>query len=363
MHIDFYDDSTGAMLRDIFREVGPANVPAFVKSAQLVPSEEFRRDRFIFADDALNKFACDTPQDTWLSGVYFLKQASSMAPEARERIGQMLWDMHEVHGLDPSYLNEKQAAVYEQPEYLITSATAPTDYIDLSLLPVHTKEAVEMSARAFSPEILPPDEVVNAAKFANTLVSLCEDYNLPVPGSLAWYSQPVKRSHVIDSVRQRIGFVLSANDAYDHQAGLQKAAAARGVDLPYAPLPYERFDPKVLQAYDELQKAAYTADLDQEFWHMYYTLDKLAGLEQHPGMAPVYTMAGRPVVDDIYENSIKLAGVQVLLHELQKIADDTLTDIAPEAAAHRHNPVKFATALRDLHPTRQHAIVVQLRGV
>lgn len=363
MYIDFFDDSSTAVLSEIIRDIGPDNVPDYVKTAALIPSTEFRADKHLFADIETQKFACDTPQDTWLSVVYYIKQAADISPNARPRIEQALLDACDIHGMPTDGLFTKAATQFETPIYLIDSVAAPADCVDLSLLPVHSKEAVDLSARSFRPENLPEGEELHAAKYANTLVSLCEDYDLPVPGSLAHFSQPVKRSHVIETIRQRTGFVLMANEAFDKQAGLQKAAADRGVELPYSPINYDRFDSRLLQAYDALSKVAYTGDLDEEFWATYYTLDKLAGLHQHPGMFPVITMANRPVIDDIYENSIKLAGVQILIQELQKVAVETLADLAPDAAAYRDQPAKFATMLHELSPDSQRALVMHLRGL
>lgn len=360
MYIDFYDDSTGAMLADIFKDVGLQNIPDYVKTASLVPSVEFRSDKHLFADIEAQKLACDTPYDTWLSATYYMHQSEGIPKQARARIEASLLDACEMHGMPTEGLFEKAAAAFEEPTYLV--ASGPADFVDLGYLPTHTKEAVELSARTFHPGNLPEGEELNATKYASTLVELCENYELPVPEPLVYFTQAVKRSHVIDSIRQRIGFVMSANQVYDRQAGLQKAASDRGVELPYNPLPYERFDSRLLQAYDELSKVAYTGELDEEFWHPYYELDKLATLDQHPGMTPVIMMANRPVLDDIYENSIKLAGVQILVQELQKVATSTLADLAPDALLVRDEPRKFAAALQNLDPNHQRALLVHLRG-
>src|ERR1035437_7818032 len=122
--IDFYDDSTGALLSDIIRDVGPENVPDFVKNASLIPSDEFRKDKYLFADVETQKFACDTDYDTWLSVMFYIKQAANISPDARPRIEGMLIDACEIHGMDAAGLFAKAAAASEAPEYLIQSVEA-----------------------------------------------------------------------------------------------------------------------------------------------------------------------------------------------------------------------------------------------
>lgn len=359
--IDFYDDSDGSVLRDIMRGIGPENVPDFVKVAGLVPSTEFRADKYLFADIVEKKFACDTPEDTWMSCMYFLKQAASMSFEQAGRIERTLLEACEMHGLPLSMFPAKAAATeFEQPVYIVPGG--PMDCADLTHLPIHSKEATDLSAKTFSPHNLPEGEELNAAKYANTLISKCEEYDLPIPGSLAYFAQPVKRSHVVNTIRQRIGHVMANNEQFDKQESLFKSAAERGVDLPYNRLPIDRYDGRLLQAYDELQKLAYTADLDETFWGTFYTLDKLAGFTDHPGMIPVLTMANRPVQEDMFETAIKLAGVQVLVQDLMAVNPRVLADLAPEALAHQDNPVKFAAAVRGLSHPYQQALVVHLRG-
>jgi hypothetical protein len=344
MLIDFYDDATGAVMRELLEERGPEGVPDYIKSASLIPSAEFRKDKGMLAWEGERKFACDTPADTWLSAAYFSKTAHLIPFQHHESIADALKIAAEIHHIEDD----------------VADFLAPTE--KQAAAAVSERDAVALANHQFATLVSETPDLEAMPKFAAELLSACDVYGIAPTPALATHGMAIKRSHVIDAVRQRLGAIMAANEQADRMASIKSAAERRGVEMPgYHDLP--RFDSAFLKAYDELAKVAHAAELDGPFWHMFATLDKLAGFEGAPGFRPVVSMAGRPVQEDLFEDTMKLAGVQLSIQELMhKVAQDVYADLAPEVLDHWDDPRKVASVLRGLPMPMQRMIVVAARG-
>jgi hypothetical protein len=345
MLIDFYDDSTGAVLREVIEGTGVTGLPEYVKTAALIPSAEFRKDKGVLAWAGENKFACDTPADTWLSAAYFSKTAHLIPFQYHEGIAEAIKAAAEIHQIEADVAEFFPAEIKEAAEYAL-----------------EPRDAVALANQQFTTLISETNDVEMLPKYASELLAACEAQNIqPVP-ALANHGMAVKRSHVIDAVRQRLGAIMATNEQSDRMASIKSAAERRGVDMPgYQELP--RYDSAFLKAYDELAKIAREGELDGEFWQTFATLDKLAGFEGVPGFRPLVSMAGRPVQEDIFEDTLKLAGVQMTIQELMhKVAHDVYADLAPEVLMSWDNPRKVASVLTELPLPVQRMIMVAARG-
>lgn len=345
MLIDFYDDSTGVVLREVIESVGSDGLPDYVKSAALIPSTEFRKDKGVLAWAGENKFACDTPEDTWLSAAYFSKTASLIPFQYHEGIAETIKSAAEIHQIEDDVAvffpeQSKEAGEYE----------------------LSARDAVALANQQFTTLVSETTDVAMLPKYASELLAACEAQHIEPVAALAHHGMAVKRSHVIDAVRQRLGAIMATNEQADRMASIKSAAERRGVDMPgYQDLP--RYDSAFLKAYDELAKIAREGELDGEFWQTFATLDKLAGFEGAPGFRPLVSMAGRPVQEDIFEDTMKLAGVQMTIQELMhKVGHEVYADLAPEVLMSWDNPGKVASVLSDLPLPVQRMIVVAARG-
>jgi hypothetical protein len=346
MLFDYHDDTTSAVLTRHIHDHGESAIPEFVKAAAEAPGEATRAEKTLYAWPKLKKFACDTAADTWLAAFYFTKTASQIGNvDDRNFVRDQIKYAAAIHGVEDIIL-----PMLEEPVQKAASEA-----------PVMTEvQAAYASAHSFRPNELPLEEV---HKTAAVLDEVLTEANIPVPAIVKQAAQAVKRSHVIDSVRQRVAIIRQNHDEAAHLDGLRKAASARNVDLPHAYRPVHRFDDGFMTAYNELCKLAHDEELGAEFWDAYATLDKLAGFDQAVGLIGLPAIAYRPVDEDMYPANVKLAGVHMALQDIvHGIPDHVLADIAPGAFAVRGNMRKFAAALAELELPQQRMLLVSARA-
>lgn len=384
MIYDFYDDATGALLREILTE-NPSAVPECVtKSAALVPSEEFRADKTLFAWGAQRKYPCDTPEDTWLSYQYFQKTAHLVPFQYHELIENSFRDAAAIHDLDLGFGESKQASTSEadtpDDAFLLVhrfdgmtaskmasegalpeEVFAPAGEGDwqVRLYPVNTKEAAEFSVLTF-PRFLVGELGQYRSKVASGLVDACERYGINLTYILEDEMRPMKRSHLLAHISQRIGIIDETNQLAARQAMQEKTAAYGGA---IAGKKVSPFDAKVKLAYQEILKLAYQEPLPAKFWRHFETLDKAAGFDAYDGVTPVTALKGRELDDDMVKTHCKMAGQIMLIPQiLEKVSAEVWSDIAPEILENMYDFTKVAHVLESLGPMEQQIILVQVRG-
>lgn len=373
---DFYDDSTGAVLREIIRESG--GVPDFVvKNASLVPSEAIRSDKRNFAWKVARKFPVDTPEDTWLSCRYFEKSAHLIPQLFREDIANELDRAREIHGLQAS--ETKEASVSFSDEDFLVVVDAPFDH---DLVKNASEDAVrdlgDGNVRVRAYYVGTPDAIKDASlwfprglegelsgerfKVASALIDLCGDIGFAPPPALIEEVRPIKRSHVKEHIGQRIGMIMAYNEQAARQNLLRKTAAYGA---------FEKASPintRFIDGYEFLLKKASSQDFDEKFWRDLDALDKAAGLDMSVSLT-ASAMSNRGVEDDLTPGFAKLAGTLVSLDEvMSKVSGEMWRDLgredsaAAEIASAPYSQVKLAEQVDRLNSRTQRAILHQLRG-
>lgn len=376
---DFYDDPTGAVLIDIFNEVGPENVPDYVKTAALHPSETIREEKSLFAWPARNKFACDTMADTWMSARYFAKTAHLVPFQYRADIENGIKSAAALFGIEADVPMKKEAAVQLTDGDFLVVEVVPTaaevvkqasldnvedlndGTVTLRLYPVNDAEAVRKSA-AWFPRGLTGELSGHRKKVASRLAELCAEHGVELTQDLIDETRPIKRSHLLDHIQQRIGIILDHNQLSERNEGIRKAASERGMDLPYAMSVYTPIDARLVTGYQELQKMAYLDPIPAKFWDLFGKLDKAAGMEFRSDVLPV-TSLNREVDDDMIVSTCKLAGQIIYLPQLmEKVSTEMWQDLAPEVLDCRYDFNKVAKLIPELDEMTQQILMAQVRG-
>lgn len=373
---DFYDDSTGAVLREIIRENG--DIPDFVtKNASLVPSEAIRADKQNFAWKLARKFPVDTPEDTWLSCRYFEKSAHLIPQLFREDIADELGRAIEIHGL--GVFSEKSASVDFSDDDFLVVVDAPYDHeivkvasedsaydlgdgnVRIRAYYVGTPEAVKDAALWF-PRGLDGDLSSERFKVASMLIDLCGDVGFAPPPALIEEVRPIKRSHVKEHIGQRIGMIMAYNEEAARQNLLHKTAAYGQVE------PARAINTRFIDGYEYLLQKAASRDLDEKFWRDLDALDKAAGLDGLVSYS-AQAMANRDIEEDIEPAFAKMAGTLVSMDEVMaKVSGDMWRDLGRDDDAARsiaespYSQVKLAEQVGRLNERTQRAVLHHLRG-
>lgn len=373
---DFYDDSTGAVLREIIRESD--DLPDFVtKNASLVPSEALRSDKLNFAWKLAKKFPVDTPEDTWLSCRYFEKSAHLIPLLFRGDIATELERAKEIHGLQK--FESKQASSYASDDDFLVVVTAPYDHdlvkfasddsvedigngqVKIRAYYVGNEGAIKDAALWF-PRGLEGDLSSERFKVASALIDLCGEIGFSPTPALIEEVRPIKRSHIKEHIGQRIGLIMAHNEEAARQNLLHKTAA-------YGPTErMSAISTRFVDGYEYLLRKSAAQDLDDKFWSDLGALDKAAGLEGVVSMT-ASAMQGREIEEDIMPSFVKLAGTLVSLDEvMEKVSGEMWRDLghedrsAADIATTPYSQVKLAEQIGRLNDRTQRAILHHLRG-
>lgn len=363
MLVDFYDDSTGAVLREILMENADSVPDCVVKSASLVPSEAFREEKRAFGWPAKARFALDTPEDAWLSGKYFEKVAHLIPFQHHEHIIANITNALHVHGFDRVF--EKEASIVEEvalgeDDFALVVKSASGEVM-LADYPVNTKEAAEKSI-AWYPRGLNGELTKHRAKVAASLVAHAESYGLGLTDALLDDTRAIKASSLIDEVGMRIGRIYGQNAEAARTYGLMNKAASMGRELPYDVQLVSPVDARFITAYEELGKEARKEPIPKSFFTHLGELDKVAGFDLE-GLSPASVLSGREIEYDVMPAIAKLAGTYINIDELMdKIGTETWHDLAPELMNDIHSPVKLAAALPHLPEHIQKILLTKTRG-
>lgn len=380
--IDFYDDSTGVVLREIFSEIGVDGVPDFVrqKSASLIPSAAIRDEKTLFAWPQGRRFSLDTPEDTYFSAKYFEKTAHLVPFQHHEGIRESLKVAAQMHGLDPELLAVKEAseAPMTDDDFLLVATVsaaftkqaslsegAVTDNGDgtvtLRLYPVKTSEGVKIASKYF-PRGLSGELAPYRRKVATRLADLCAEHGVELSQEVLDETKPIKRSHLLNHIQSRIGLILGHNQQAARTQSLLKEAAMSQRGLPYEVKELTPIDPRLISGYQELMKLAYDVDLDSKFWSLFDRLDKAAGFNVRTDVLPIASL-GREIEDDLMVRTCKLAGTIVNLPELMaKVSAEVWKDLAPDVLGCLDNTSKVARVVGELPETTQKILLTKLRG-
>jgi hypothetical protein len=379
MIYDFYDDTTGAVLREILSEQAHNLPECVVKSAGLVPSDEFRKDKTLFAWGAQNRYACDTPEDTWLSYHYFQKTAHMVPIQYHDLIMDSFAQAAAIHDMDLG-MGSKEAAVampaLSDSDYLVVEKMdtnmaskaasflgedvfTPTDDNQwiLRLYPVHTKQAMEDAVLWF-PRQLTGELAGHRAKVAARLVELCQEHGINLTAALEDEIRPIKRSHLLGHLQQRVGIIDDTNARAARDMTLEKTSAYGQHTASVRPI-----DGTIKLAYQELATLAYQDPLPKKFWAHFERLDKLAGFDAMEGVTPVGSLSSRELEDDMHKTTCKLAGQIVFIPQMmEKISSAIWADLAPEVLENMFNFTKVADVVEHLDEQKQQILLVQIRG-
>lgn len=380
--IDFYDDSTGAVMREILLGNGMQAPEYVLKSATLVPSEEFRREKSMFGWESARKFPLDTPEDTWLSAQFFGKTAHLVPFQFHEHIINNIKAAADIHGIEVAFSLEKEATadaipdeafllVAEVPLYGALAKAAAlgdlgievvsADTGKVKLYPAHTKEAVE-KAVAWFPRNLDAELAPYRRTVAQGLLQKCAEFDVTPSILIQEELLPIKRSHLLNHVRQRIAFIEGHNTDAARVNGLIKGAADRGVDLPYKLEPKQVMDIRFITAYQELTKLAYQDEVPAKFFDQLDRLDKAAGFDGRPEITPAVAL-NREIEDDMVQTTCKLAGTIVFLPQLmEKVSATMWADVAPEVLENMYDFRKVARTIEGLDDLKQQILLGKLRG-
>ena len=361
--LDFYDDSTGAILREILTEHAETVPDCVVKSANLVPSEAFREEKTAFAWPAQGRFALDTPEDAWLSARYFEKVAHKIPFQHHERISGAIEQALLVHGF--GQVTEKVAAVVEHPreeDYaLVVKSASGNEYGVVLEYPVNTKQAAAESI-AWYPRGLNGEFSGHRPKVAAILIAKAEEFGLGITEVLSDDTRPIKASSLIQELGQRVQRIHLQNQEATRTGGLNIKAARLGVTMPYEVNVTSAIDPRFIRAYEELVKQARKEPLPSAFFGNMAELDKHAGLDLE-GLSPASLLESREIDYDVMPAITKLAGTYVSIDELmEKVSKETWADLAPHLIDDIYNPIKLAAGIEHLPLQTQKILLTKTRG-
>ena len=377
--IDFFDDPTGAVLRSYVAERGIESVPEYVtKDASLHPSEVIREEKSIFAWEQGSKFALDTPGDTWLSARYFEKTAHLIPFQYHDHIRDNIKKASTMHGIDIQL--DVKIATENLPDdaFLVVEKVPVTDSIlkqasegsvvdgddgfaTIRAYPVDRPESIKTSALWF-PRGLVGSLASQRRKVASRLAELCEEHGIDLPYAIADELRPIKRSHLLQNIQQRIGKILDHNQKAAKNNGLLKAAKDSGRSLPYKVEEMSAIDSRFITAYQDLMKMAYEEPVPSRFWDLFGKLDKAAGFDGDSTLIPVSSL-NREVEDDMVVTTAKLAGTIVYLPQvMEKVSSEMWQDLAPEVLENMYDFNKVAKMLGTLPEMTQQILLTKVRG-
>jgi len=375
MAIDFYDDTTGDILRLILEEKGAAVIPDYVRGDDaLYPAEEIRQSKVAFAWPERKKFALDTRGDVWFSCMYFEKTASRIPFQHREAIRERIAKAADLFGVElPA--EEVKVAMIPDEAFLVVHQVAgghelakrahdaiehDDQTVTLRLYPVHDREHAEKSAIWF-PRDLSGELAGYRKKVANGLMQACERFALNAPLVLVDELAPIKLSTLLSHIEGRINILAEQDRRAQKAARYTAGAQARGVTLPY-PMPDQPADQRLAAGYRELFKQAQADPLPAGFWEAFWRLDKLAGFDLRPDVMPVSAL-DRPICDDQRVKLCKVAGTFLPISQvIDKVPGETWSDIAPGLAGNLADRAKVASVVESLDDTSQRIILAKVRG-
>lgn len=382
--IDHYDDPTGVVLTEIFAEAidrgGVESLPAFVKGAEFVAGDAYRREKTAFAWPAGGRFPCDTPLDTWLSAMYFEKTSHLIGHQHHAHIREKLARAAELHNvtLVPSESKSASAAVAIADVFALEAAFEASNPLvkragqnatpnedgtaTIRLYPVTDREKVAMSVARY-PFGLEGDLADFRTQLAQRLMEKCAEFGVNPSALIVEDVRPIKRSSIVAQVQYRMGLLKERVERNQKYANLYTKAASRGVDMPYEVTAAPQAEPELLSAYEILFKQAYESTVGDEFWNYMASLDKLAGFDRRPDMLPAASMRDREILDDRHRKTARCADNMVNLAEVMaKVSTDVWEDIAPHVIPDMSDFTKLAEHIEKLPAATQQIILAKTRG-
>ena len=248
--IDFYDDSTGSVLKQLMPE--KASLPDFVKEAAVIDRQNAHPGEFavvmVKEGHQMPRFPITDPGNTWLSALYFLDRHDALPGDVQKVAAVNIKAAMQHHGLPVLDVIEKIASD-EDPGSNIVDISAARPQVAVIRQTVQDDDARSDAQyaleRADGSKLYPLNNAQNAATAAQYFDTHAHEFHprerreyavktaaaldragLPVTEKLASYAGEGYSNNLQGFIDQRYIWMVNRDDG-DAIAELQKIAAER----------------------------------------------------------------------------------------------------------------------------------------